>query len=89
MNNVPARGSCSPQYLEFLLLQYSELLLISYVKLIEKDLAFVPGLGLNASSTHRLSSLRRDGKIENFDTKTKFKKQKNMLPESRNLRSID
>jgi hypothetical protein len=35
---------------------YPELLLISYVKPIEKYLAFeLPGLGLNASFTHKVS----------------------------------
>jgi hypothetical protein len=31
----------------------------------------------------------RDTKIEKFDMKTKFKKQKNMLPKDRNFRFID
>jgi hypothetical protein len=68
--------------------EFPELLLISNVKLTEKYVAFEPRLGLNASSTHRVSS-RRDAKIKKFDTKTKFKKQKNMLPKGRNLRSIE
>jgi hypothetical protein len=39
-----------------------------------------PGLRLNARSSHRVSSLRQDAKIEKFDTKKKFVKQPNMLP---------
>jgi hypothetical protein len=54
----------------------------SYVKQIEKYLAFEPrpDWELNASSNHRVSSIRRDAKIEKFDTKMKLMKQKNMPP---------
>jgi hypothetical protein len=40
-------------------------------------------------STHRVSSLRRDAKIEKFGRKTKFLKQTNTLSMCRNFRSID
>jgi hypothetical protein len=40
------------------------------------ELFLSSGLGVNASSTHKVSSLRRDEKIEKFATKTKFKKAK-------------
>jgi hypothetical protein len=44
---------------------------------------------LKASSTHRVSSLRPDLKIEKFDMKTNFYKQKNPLLMCRNVRSIE
>jgi hypothetical protein len=69
---------------------YPELLLISYVKPIEKYLAFEPRTGIKLHSTHRVSSQRRDAKInKKFDMQLKFKKQKNMLPKGRILKSID
>jgi hypothetical protein len=52
-----------------------ELLLIPFVKTIEKYLAFGPHAG--TKSTRRVNSHCWDVKIENFDMKMKFKKQTN------------
>jgi hypothetical protein len=43
------------------------------------------GVGLNPSSTHRLSSLHWDVKMEKFDMKTKFREQSNGSISCRNL----
>jgi hypothetical protein len=64
---------------------YPELTLISYEKPIEK----YPGLGPNPRSTHTISSLLEDVKIEKFDTKTKLKKQANSSVTGRNFRFIE
>jgi hypothetical protein len=47
--------------------------LISNVKPIENILPMSPGMGLSVKSNHRLSSVRRDAKIENSTRKRNFK----------------
>jgi hypothetical protein len=50
--------------------EFPELSFIPYVKPIENILPLSPVVGVSASSTHRVSSLRQDAKIEKFDAKT-------------------
>jgi hypothetical protein len=60
-------GLIAAPYLEF-----PELLLISNIKPIEKYFAFEPRTGTKCQLYSMVTSLRRDAKIEKFDTKTKF-----------------
>jgi hypothetical protein len=57
-NNIEDGNCPSPGLFAAPELEYPGLSLISYVKPIEKYLAFEPGVGVNPRSTHRVSSLR-------------------------------
>jgi hypothetical protein len=78
--HCPSPGLFAALYLEF-----PELLLISYVKPMENILPLSPKLGQGKLT----SLLRWDVKMDKFDMKTKFKKQRNGSIRCRNLRSIE
>jgi hypothetical protein len=87
MDSFPAWGSFSP------VLRVFSTGTIRNTHCFQQQKNILPlslGLGLNARSNHRVSSLYAEKrKSKKFDTKTKFYKQTNTLHECRNFRSIE